>query len=257
LERTNKIHYFLKHLLVILQRWLLYVPPKGRMYFPLSLGNRIQKKLIDKCMGLTRHKERHCNFRNTLGFVLDHKFQKLEIKSKTSWNYTYVRCYYTAPKEVPCWAGKKGAPDLSAEDGTENAVCCKERKSDGCYYLFDLIPPPSGASHAPPTTTHSRLSNQSVSESSEITPDVPSLPTLTTPNIEPISVIIHRHTTKFFAHFHSHPNPLVRQTGNYTLAYLTDMYRKYKHKRICPNTVIRKYVLFHVNVYCYCKCVLL
>jgi len=48
-------------------------------------------------------------------------------------------------------------------------------------------------------------------------------------NIEPISIIIHRLTAKFFAHYTSHPNPLVQQIGNYTQAYLTIMYRKYKH----------------------------
>ena len=47
---------------------------------------------------------------------------------------------------------------------------------------------------------------------------------------EPISDIIHRLTAKFFAHCPSHPNPLVQQTGNYTLPDLTNIYRKYKHK---------------------------
>jgi hypothetical protein len=36
-------------------------------------------------------------------------------------------------------------------------------------------------------------------------------------NIQPIPVIIHRLTDKFFAHCPSHPNPLVQQIGNYTL----------------------------------------
>jgi hypothetical protein len=51
-----------------------------------------------------------------------------------------------------------------------------------------------------------------------------------TVNNEPIRDI-HRLTAKFFAHCPSHANPLVKQTGNCTLAELTNMYRKYKHKR--------------------------
>jgi len=50
-------------------------------------------------------------------------------------------------------------------------------------------------------------------------------------NIEHIPVIIHRLTAQSFAHCPSHPNPPVQQTGNYSLANLTNMYRKYKHKR--------------------------
>ena len=55
-------------------------------------------------------------------------------------------------------------------------------------------------------------------------------------NIEPIPVPIHRLTDKFFAHCSLHPNPLVQHIGNYTLADLTNLYKKYKHKR-------RKHVL--------------
>jgi len=50
-------------------------------------------------------------------------------------------------------------------------------------------------------------------------------------NTEHLLVIIHRLTAKFFALCHPHPNPPVQQIGNYTLADLTYMYRKYKHKR--------------------------
>jgi uncharacterized protein YbaR (Trm112 family) len=50
-------------------------------------------------------------------------------------------------------------------------------------------------------------------------------------NIEPIPVIIHRLTDKFFAHCPSHHNPLVQQIGNYTLVDLTNLYKKYEHKR--------------------------
>jgi hypothetical protein len=52
-----------------------------------------------------------------------------------------------------------------------------------------------------------------------------------TARIQPIRVLIHHLTDKFFAHCPSHPNPLVQQTGNYTLADLTKVYKKYKHKR--------------------------
>jgi len=47
-------------------------------------------------------------------------------------------------------------------------------------------------------------------------------------NIEPIPVIIHRLTAKFFAYCPSHPNPLIQQIRNYTPANLTNMYEKYK-----------------------------
>jgi hypothetical protein len=50
-------------------------------------------------------------------------------------------------------------------------------------------------------------------------------------NIEPIPVLIHLLTDKFFAHCPLHPKPLVPQIGNYTLAYLTNLYKKYKHNR--------------------------
>jgi hypothetical protein len=49
-------------------------------------------------------------------------------------------------------------------------------------------------------------------------------------NIEPI-ITIHRLTTKFFAHSPSHPNPLVKQIGNFTVFDLINMHRKYKHKQ--------------------------
>ena len=49
--------------------------------------------------------------------------------------------------------------------------------------------------------------------------------------IEHIPVIIYRLTAKGFAHCPSHPKPPVQPTGNYSLASLTNMYRKYKHKR--------------------------
>jgi len=42
-----------------------------------------------------------------------------------------------------------------------------------------------------------------------------------TVHIQPIPVIIHRLRAKFFAHCPLHPNPLVQQIGNNTLADLT------------------------------------
>jgi hypothetical protein len=77
-----------------------------------------------------------------------------------------------------------------------------------------------GASHAPTATSDSMLSSQNVCESSVITPASHLHYTV---NIEPIHVIIHRLTAKIFPHCPSHPNPLVQQTGNYTLADLTNM----------------------------------
>jgi len=50
-------------------------------------------------------------------------------------------------------------------------------------------------------------------------------------NTYPIPLIIHRLTAKFFAHCPSHPNPLVQQTGNYTLGDLTNVYMRCKHNR--------------------------
>lgn len=35
----------------------------------------------------------------------------------------------------------------------------------------------------------------------------------------------------YFAHCPTHPNPLVQQIGKYTLAYVTNMYRKYKRPK--------------------------
>ena len=50
-------------------------------------------------------------------------------------------------------------------------------------------------------------------------------------NLEPIHEFIYRLTGKFFNNRSTHPNPLVRQIGNYTLPYLHKQYRKYIHKR--------------------------
>jgi len=45
----------------------------------------------------------------------------------------------------------------------------------------------------------------------------------TTVTIETPGVLIHRLTDKFFAHCPLHPNAQVQQTGNYTLADLTNL----------------------------------
>jgi hypothetical protein len=50
-------------------------------------------------------------------------------------------------------------------------------------------------------------------------------------NTVPIPIINHRLTAKFFAHCLSHSKPPNKQIGNYSLADLTTMYDKYKHKR--------------------------
>ena len=39
-------------------------------------------------------------------------------------------------------------------------------------------------------------------------------------------------TDKFFVSCPAHPNPLIRNTGNYTLEDLHRQYPKYRHKRI-------------------------
>ena len=98
------------------------------------------------------------------------------------------------------------------------------------YNAF-CMPPQYGVPHAPPSTPDSKLSSQTVSESSVITPDVPPTSNLhNTLNNEHIPVIVHRFIAKFFSRYPSYPKPPVQQTGNYTLADLTNTYRKYKHK---------------------------
>jgi len=53
-----------------------------------------------------------------------------------------------------------------------------------------------------------------------------------TVNIELISVMIQHITPKCFAHCPSDPNPLLQQIGNYAIADLTIMYKKYRYKRL-------------------------
>jgi len=50
-------------------------------------------------------------------------------------------------------------------------------------------------------------------------------------NLEPIPEFIYRLTDKFFYSCPAHPNPLVREIGNYTLPDLHRQYKKYIHKR--------------------------
>jgi len=46
-------------------------------------------------------------------------------------------------------------------------------------------------------------------------------------NIELIPIVIHQLTVKFFAHCPSHPNPLVQQIGNCTVADFTNIQEIY------------------------------
>jgi hypothetical protein len=50
--------------------------------------------------------------------------------------------------------------------------------------------------------------------------------------IIPIRQFIYHLTDKFFMSCPMHPNPLIRNTGNYTLQDLHRQYTKYRHKRI-------------------------
>ena len=50
--------------------------------------------------------------------------------------------------------------------------------------------------------------------------------------IIPIHQFPYHLTDKFFVSCPVHPNPLIRNTGNYTLEVLHRQYRKYRHKRI-------------------------
>jgi hypothetical protein len=59
-----------------------------------------------------------------------------------------------------------------------------------------------------------------------------SIPRLhTTLNVKPIRDFIYHLTANFFDRRSAHPNPLVRSTGNYSLADLHHQYKKYTHKR--------------------------
>ena len=53
----------------------------------------------------------------------------------------------------------------------------------------------------------------------------------------PVRQFIYHLTDKFFVSCPTHPNPLIRNTGNYTLEDLHRQYTKYRHKRI-------KHILF-------------
>jgi len=50
-------------------------------------------------------------------------------------------------------------------------------------------------------------------------------------HIEPLYEFIHRLSEKFFHQCSIHHNPLVRQTGDYTIVDLQHQYKKYIHKR--------------------------
>jgi hypothetical protein len=49
-------------------------------------------------------------------------------------------------------------------------------------------------------------------------------------NIESLRDFIHHLTAKFFTKCPFHPNPLVQQIRNYTLADQNSLYKIYKHK---------------------------
>ena len=67
----------------------------------------------------------------------------------------------------------------------------------------------SAAPHAPPTTSHSKSSSPNISESPSVTiPDVPPTSHLhNSLNIQPIPLLIHRLTDKFFAQYPFTPQP--------------------------------------------------
>jgi hypothetical protein len=82
--------------------------------------------------------------------------------------------------------------------------------------------------HAPLTTPDSMFFSLNVCEPSATIPDVTHFPPAQLCNIDPIPLLIHCLTDKFFAHCPLHRNPLVQQRGNYTLADLTDLHRAIK-----------------------------
>jgi hypothetical protein len=54
----------------------------------------------------------------------------------------------------------------------------------------------------------------------------------------PIHQFIYNLTDKFFVSCPAHPNPLIRNTGNYTLEDLHRQYPKYRHKRIVKHILL-------------------
>ena len=83
----------------------------------------------------------------------------------------------------------------------------------------------------PSATSDSRLSSQSVPESSVITPDIPPLPTCTTFYTFSPSALSSTDLLSNFSLTAPHtPKPLVGQTGNYTIADLSNVCRPCKHK---------------------------
>ena len=57
-------------------------------------------------------------------------------------------------------------------------------------------------------------------------------------NVKPILIIIHRLTVKFFAHCPSHPNPLVQQMRNCTVANLTNVQEIYTSRTEAYTSII-------------------
>ena len=85
--------------------------------------------------------------------------------------------------------------------------------------------------HRPPTIVIFNFYNPNALESLVIIPDVPPSHTYTPLLTSNPFMSLYRLTDKFFHNCSTHPNPLVRQIGNYTLPDLHKQYRKYIHKR--------------------------
>jgi hypothetical protein len=107
---------------------------------------------------------------------------------------------------------------------------------DGSVNVFELlfvtIYAYNPVIHALPATSDSRLSNLHtyLRVTGNHPRPIPTSKLHNSLNTQPISVLIHCLTDKFFAYCHLQPNPLVRQIGNYTLADLTNLYKKYNHE---------------------------
>lgn len=61
--------------------------------------------------------------------------------------------------------------------------------------------------------------------------------------VDTIKAYVRRLATRFYSNCHLHPNPLIGAIGQYTLIDLTQMYKRYKHKR-------PKHSLLYVEQFC-------
>lgn len=96
-----------------------YVPECMYLGQLISFGDN-SRKAIRKRAGMDWSKLK------SLGFILADKFQKLEIKKRPG-NLRALGPVTRGPNILTRGEGKEDAPNLLAEDGTENTACCMEQ----------------------------------------------------------------------------------------------------------------------------------